>query len=126
MTRVTGRLVSRASTSFDPASTFQLVESRARSRRDPLSRAQHCRSELGQTDGRYRCANTYEECAHGTLARYRLKIPESTRPSAHTVMSFRWDTFENNEAFLGCADIKITGDIVDDDPAPAPVPAPAP
>jgi len=56
---------------------------RARRRRDPLFRAQHCRSELGQTDGRYRCVNTYEECAHGTLARYRLKIPESTKPSAH-------------------------------------------
>ena len=86
----------------------------------------HCRSELGQTDGRYRCVNTNQECAHGTLARYRLKIPESTKPSAHTILNFRWDTFENNEAFLGCADIKISGDLVDDDPAPAPAPAPAP
>ena len=42
----------------------------------------HCRSALGQTDRRYRCQNTYDSCEHGSLARYRLKIPESTKPSA--------------------------------------------
>ena len=49
---------------------------------------------------------------YGTLARYKLKIPEDFPASAHTIMSFRWDTLENNEVFVGCADIKITGDNV--------------
>ena len=47
---------------------------------------------------------------HGILARYKLKIPESTKASSHTVLSYRWDTYENNEVFVGCADIAITTD----------------
>ena len=39
------------------------------------------------------CVNTQEICAHGTLARYRLKIPEDTPASEHTILSFRWDTY---------------------------------
>ena len=27
-----------------------------------------------------------------------------------TILSYRWDTYENNEVFVGCADIAITND----------------
>mmetsp|Transcript_2740 Transcript_2740/g.8080 ORF Transcript_2740/g.8080 Transcript_2740/m.8080 type:complete len:488 (-) Transcript_2740:145-1608(-) len=70
------------------------------------------------------CVNTQEICAHGTLARYRLKIPEDTPASEHTILSFRWDTYLNNEVYPGCADIKITGTgqpvVAPTGPSPAP------
>ncbi len=55
----------------------------------------HC---SGGSPGERGCKNTAETCAHGILARYKLKIPESTKASAHTILSYRWDTYENNEA----------------------------
>ena len=67
----------------------------------------HC---SGGAPGERGCKNTAETCAHGTTARYKLKIPESTKASAHTILSYRWDTYENNEVFVGCADIAITTD----------------
>ena len=57
----------------------------------------HCRDENGVGEYAWACVNTAEACAQGKTARYRLKIPETTAPSAHTVMSFRWDTYINNE-----------------------------
>ena len=73
----------------------------------------HC---SGGAPGERGCKNTAETCAHGILARYKLKIPESTKASSHTILSYRWDTYENNEVFVGCADIAITTD--GDDAAP--------
>merc|ERR1719155_325880 len=64
----------------------------------------HCRDEYGVGGKAWACINTEETCPHGSLARYELKIPEDTNPSPHTVLSFRWDTYENNEVFSGCAD----------------------
>ena len=77
----------------------------------------HC---SGGAPGERGCKNTAETCAHGTTARYKLKIPESTKASAHTILSYRWDTYENNEVFVGCADIAITtdGEAAPDTPRP--------
>jgi hypothetical protein len=84
----------------------------------------HCRDEKG-TEGKYwACVNTAETCDHGFMARYRLKIPESFPASQHTILSYRWDTYENNEVFVGCADIAITkdGDAAPVTPRPTPRP----
>ena len=87
----------------------------------------HCRDEYGVGGKAWACINTEETCAHGSLARYELKIPEDTKPSAHTVLSFRWDTYENNEVFSGCADVEILAGDGDPSPTPKPVaPAPTP
>ena len=77
----------------------------------------HC---SGGAPGERGCKNTAETCAHGILARYKLKIPESTKASTHTILSYRWDTYENNEVFVGCADIAITtdGEAAPDTPRP--------
>ena len=70
----------------------------------------HCRDEQ-KTEGKYwACVNTQETCDHGKMARYKLRIPESFPASQHTILSYRWDTYENNEVFVGCADIAITTD----------------
>ena len=82
----------------------------------------HC---SGGVPGERGCKNTAETCAHGILARYKLKIPESTKASSHTILSYRWDTYENNEVFVGCADIAITSDGGDAAPVtPRPTPRP--
>jgi endoglucanase len=87
----------------------------------------HCRDEYGVGGKAWACINTAETCAHGSLARYELKIPEDTKPSPHTVLSFRWDTYENNEVFSGCADVEILAGDGDPSPTPKPVaPAPTP
>ena len=62
------------------------------------------------TENSDKCRNTAESCPHGTLARHTLKIPEDFPESAHTVMSWRWDCYVNQETFAGCADIKIQAD----------------
>merc|ERR1711943_155415 len=65
----------------------------------------HCRDEKA-TEGKYwACVNTQETCDHGFMARYKLRIPESFPASQHTILSYRWDTYENNEVFVGCADM---------------------
>ena len=58
------------------------------------------------------------------MARYKLKIPESFPASSHTILSYRWDTYENNEVFVGCADIAITGDGDSAPVKPRPTPRP--
>ena len=87
----------------------------------------HCRDEK-KTEGKYwACVNTAETCDHGKMARYKLRIPESFPASQHTILSYRWDTYENNEVFVGCADIAITTDGGDAPPAPmTPRPTKAP
>ena len=84
----------------------------------------HCRDEQ-KTEGKYwACVNTQETCDHGKMARYKLRIPESFPASQHTILSYRWDTYENNEVFVGCADVAIT---TDGDAAPVtPKPTPRP
>ena len=65
----------------------------------------------GRPPGERGCKNTAETCAHGILARYKLRIPESTKASAHTILSYRWDTqYENNEVFVGLRGLAITTD----------------
>ena len=84
----------------------------------------HCRDEKG-TEGKYwACVNTAETCDHGFMARYKLRIPESFPASTHTILSYRWDTYENNEVFVGCADIAITGDGDSAPVKPRPTPRP--
>merc|ERR1711934_1206755 len=70
----------------------------------------HCRDEQ-KTEGKYwACVSTQETCDHGKMARYKLRIPSDFPASTHTILSYRWDTYENNEVFVGCADIAITTD----------------
>jgi hypothetical protein len=44
----------------------------------------------GGAPGDRGCRNTAEVCDHGIMARYKLKIPEGTKASSHTIMSYRW------------------------------------
>ena len=84
----------------------------------------HCRDEKG-TEGKYwACVNTQETCDHGKMARYKLRIPSDFPASTHTILSYRWDTYENNEVFVGCADIAITGDGDSAPVKPRPTPRP--
>mmetsp|Transcript_30089 Transcript_30089/g.93076 ORF Transcript_30089/g.93076 Transcript_30089/m.93076 type:complete len:1269 (-) Transcript_30089:147-3953(-) len=88
----------------------------------------HCSNELGTGGKTHSCINTNEQCAHGTLAKYKLKIPDDFPTSGHTILNYRWDTLENNEAFVGCADVAIVapgGAPPDDAPAPTPKPVAA-
>ena len=70
----------------------------------------HGTNEAGVGATYYSLTNTEESCPHGSLARYKLRIPSDFPASTHTILSYRWDTYENNEVFVGCADIAITGD----------------
>mmetsp|Transcript_33603 Transcript_33603/g.101436 ORF Transcript_33603/g.101436 Transcript_33603/m.101436 type:complete len:486 (+) Transcript_33603:151-1608(+) len=86
----------------------------------------HCNEDRGDgSQWDYSCKNTddvEDTCGdYGTLAEYKLRIPENFPASAHTILSFRWDTFENNEVFVGCADIAI---VRDGDPGPSSTPPP--
>ena len=84
----------------------------------------HCRDEQ-KTEGKYwACVNTQETCDHGKMARYKLRIPSDFPASTHTILSYRWDTYENNEVFVGCADIAITGDGDSAPVKPRPTPRP--
>ena len=84
----------------------------------------HCRDEQ-KTEGKYwACVNTAETCDHGKMARYKLRIPSDFPASTHTILSYRWDTYENNEVFVGCADIAITGDGDSAPVKPRPTPRP--
>ena len=85
----------------------------------------HGTNEAGVGATYYSLTNTEESCPHGSLARYKLRIPSGFPASTHTILSFRWDTYENNEVFVGCADIAITTDGGDAAPVtPKPTPRP--
>lgn len=51
------------------------------------------------------CATTI---AGGYTVSKRIRIPEFT--SEHTLLSFKWNSFETGQIYLSCADIAIRGD----------------
>jgi len=43
----------------------------------------------------------------GELVRDRIRIPTDFPPSEHTLLSYRWDSYQTSEVFSNCADIRI-------------------
>ncbi|KAI0199340.1 hypothetical protein F4808DRAFT_215002 [Astrocystis sublimbata] len=51
----------------------------------------------------------YTSIAGGYTVSKKVKIPEDFKESDHTLMSFKWNSYQTGQIYLSCADIAIKG-----------------